>query len=503
MDIAEQFEAFYDIELMQAVCLPERIASRYSVNACLASSERKEVYLMTARDTEEQVILRRLPSDKGETTQAEYSLLTSIEHPYIPKAVELLEEEGFSYLIRSYIQGVSLHQWIAVRGVASESEAVSILVQLCDLLTHLHTRWPPVIHRDIKPQNIILAPDGTVFLIDFDIARKFDPMAVKDTVFMGTSATAPPEQYGYGQTDARSDLYSLGILLIYLCTGRYERAAFAEIPPRLRKIAQTCTQFAPKDRYASAAQLKRALLAPKRALLLHLAAGLAFLCAVASAFYAGQIFAGDGALVSLSAPIKETERQTAVAKDGTVSFASGVIEELVREKLEKKPGEPVILSELQAITDLSVVGIPSENRSLPIEFHQNQAYQNGEPIARGEVQILSDLPLMKGLRNLMLAFQRIDDISPLKGLHLLTLTLVGNYVTDLTPLSDMNTLRQLNINNNPVTDISSLKSLQRLDELHIQQCNVTDISVLAKIPSLTFVDVANTPCSDYSPLLSL
>ncbi len=316
MDIVEQFAAFYGLELRQAVSLPERIAARYSLNACLASSDSKEIYLLASRETNEQVILRRLPPGQGETNQAEYSLLSSLDYPHIPQAVELFEEEGFSYLIRSYIEGVSLHQWIAARGVASEHEAIGILVRLCDLLTYLHTRRPPVIHRDIKPQNVIIAPDGTVFLIDFEIARKFDPLAVRDTIFMGTSATAPPEQYGYGQTDARSDIYSLGILLIFLCTGRFERAALTEMPPRLRKIAQTCTQFAPRDRYASTAQLKRALLAPKRGLLLRLAAVLIILCALAGAFYAGRLFEGRGAPAVLSCVGWESGRQTAVAEDG-------------------------------------------------------------------------------------------------------------------------------------------------------------------------------------------
>ncbi len=503
MDIVEQFAAYYGLELRQAVSLPERIAARYSLNACLASSDSKEIYLLASRETNEQVILRRLPPGQGETNQAEYSLLSSLDYPHIPQAVELFEEEGFSYLIRSYIEGVSLHQWIAARGVASEHEAIGILVRLCDLLTYLHTRRPPVIHRDIKPQNVIIAPDGTVFLIDFEIARKFDPLAVRDTIFMGTSATAPPEQYGYGQTDARSDIYSLGILLIFLCTGRFERAALTEMPPRLRKIAQTCTQFAPRDRYASTAQLKRALFAPKRGLLLRFAAVLVILCALAGAFYAGRLFEGRGAPAVLSALVGESGRQTAVAEDGTVSFADGVIEELVREKLGKGPGEPVRLSELQAITDLSVVGVPSEKRLLPIDFYQGQAYQNGKPIARGEIGTLSDLSLMKGLDNLILAYQRIEDISPLKELHLQTLLLVGNYVTDLTPFADMATLRHLNISNNPVVDIAPLGSLQRLQVLYIQQCNVTDISVLAKMPGLTAIDVSNIPCLDYSPLLAL
>ena len=508
MDIDEQFEVFYDAELTQNVSLPFRITSRYFISACLASSDRKEVYMLTSRTTKERVILRRLPG-QGEANHAEYTLLHGLGHPNIPKAIELFEEEGFSYFIRSYIHGASLHQWIAARGVAAEREAVHIIVQLCDILTYLHTRQPAVIHRDIKPQNLILDPDGVLYLIDFDISRKFDPQAAKDTMFMGTSATAPPEQYGYGQTDARSDLYSLGILLIFLCTGLYERAALAKMPARLRKIAETCTQFAPKERYTSAVQLKRALFTHKRSVLFRIAAVVAVVCTIVGAFYIGRMWenttnypaSADAETSVMSAG--DSERKTSVAEDGTVSFASSMIEELVREKLRKKTEEPVTLSDLQAITELIVVGDPSEHRSLPIDFINDQAYYKGELLTRGEIRTLSDLALMKSLNTLLLAYQRIDDLSPIKELPLRSLTVAGNYVSDLTPLAGMKTLRELNINNNPVIDLSPLKELQRLEALHIQQCGVKDIAVLAEIPSLTYVDVANTACSDYSPLISL
>ena len=180
--------------------------------------------------------------------------------------------------------------------MAAECEAVHIIVQLCDILTYLHTRQPAVIHRDIKPQNVILDPGGVLYLIDFDISRKFDPQAVKDTMFLGTLATAPPEQYGYGQTDARSDLYSLGVLLIYQCTGRYERAALAEMPPRLRKIAETCTQFAPKERYTSAIRLRRALLTHECSILLRIAAYCRYFsieCAASTPYLHENVYTGD------------------------------------------------------------------------------------------------------------------------------------------------------------------------------------------------------------------
>ncbi len=510
MDISERFSAFYSTELVKDVSMPSRLSSRYDLKACLTTADNKEVYLITSRTSGEQFVLRRLSADQGDLNRAEYELLHTLNHPQIPKAAELFEEDGYSYFIRSYIPGASLYQWVKTRGLASEREAVRIIAALCDILSYLHTQKPALIHRDIKPQNVILDPDGTVFLIDFDISRKFDPEAVKDTMFMGTSATAPPEQYGYGQTDARSDIYSLGVLLIFLCTGRYERTALAQMPPRLGKIAETCTQFAPRDRYASAAGLKKALFAHKYGALLKIAVCAVAVCAIVGAFYIGRLSSGsttDGyqafTATDMDAPAETASRQTSVADDGTVSFASAEIEVLVRKKLEKQPDEPVALSELQSITELSIVGVSSEDVSGPIDFYSDQAYKNGEPITRGTIQTLSDLSLMKSLNNLTLIYQRIDDLSALRNLNLQNLTIIGNYVSDLSPLAQIKTLRYLNISNNPVADISALEGLDRLEALHMQQCNVADISVIENMPGLTALSLGQIPCLDLSPILKL
>jgi len=510
VDIAEQFKIYYGKELGRNVKLPSEIAVRYAINACLASSESKEVYLMTAYATREQVIVRRLPLDKSETNRTEYDLLSSVEHPKIPKAIELLEAGGYSYLIRAYIPGTSLNQWLAARGSASEREAIGIVVQICDILTYLHTRRPPVIHRDIKPQNVIIGPDGAVYLIDFDISRKYDSNASKDTMYLGTSATAPPEQYGYGQTDARSDIYSLGILLIFLYTGRYERTALGEIPPHLRKIAETCTQFAPKERYTSANRLKKALLFHKCSLPLKVATGVAIVCAILGAFCIGRAWAAHSASLAASASAETSllsdedfSGVTSVAEDGAVTFASGTIEEAVREKLGKEPGDAIRLSELQSLTELSVVGVPSEDCSLPIQFVNDQVYYYDRLITRGDISMLTDLTLMKSLTDLTLAYQRIDNLEPLQNLHLKSLILVGNYISDLSPLSNIQTLQTLMINNNPVSDLSPLTSLKRLTMIGFQFSSVTDISPLNEIPTLTQIDMRGAPCTDYSALTAM
>ncbi len=367
MGVCEQFEAFYGAQLSQNVELPVRILSRYCVRACLASSERKEVYLLASLQQGDRAVLRRLPMAQSPLNRSEYTLLRSMDHPRVPKAIALFEEDGFSYFLRSYIDGVPLHQWVAARGPSPQQEAADIIIQLCDILTYLHTRQPPVIHRDIKAQNVIVDSNGAVYLIDFDISRNFDPAAAKDTTYMGTSCSAPPEQYGYGQTDPRSDIYSLGMLLIFLCTGRCDRTALPHVPPRLRRIAQTCTQFAPKDRYASAAKIRRALASRRRAPLFRAAAAAAAILLAAGAFYLGCIYTKNTIAANNPALIQtengETARRTAVAEDGTVSFASAAIEKLARDKLGKGAEDPITVSQLQSITELSLVGADSTDSS--------------------------------------------------------------------------------------------------------------------------------------------
>ena len=116
-------------------------------------------------------------------------------------------------------------------------------------IEYLHSRKPPVIHRDIKPQNIILTPEGKCALIDFGTARLYKEANKEDTIFMGTQATAPPEQFGYGQSDERTDIYALGMLIRFLLTGSLEKESNAIYSGALKKIESKCTAFDPDKRY--------------------------------------------------------------------------------------------------------------------------------------------------------------------------------------------------------------------------------------------------------------
>jgi serine/threonine protein kinase len=148
-------------------------------------------------------------------------LLAALTHPNLPCIYEQFSEAGRLYLVMDFIEGETLEQMIR-RQLARRFPVESVLrlaLQLCSVLEYLHTRQPPIIFRDLKPANIMITPTGHLFLIDFGIARHFKPGQQKDTVALGSTGYAPPEQYGKTQTTARADIYSLGATLHQLLTG--------------------------------------------------------------------------------------------------------------------------------------------------------------------------------------------------------------------------------------------------------------------------------------------
>ncbi len=163
------------------------------------------------------------PAELAEATEAfhrEALLLARLAHPHLPRIYEQFEENGQLYLVMDFIEGQTLEDYLKQRGGSLPvKEALQLGLQLTDVLGYLHTRQPPIIFRDLKPANVMRAPDGHIYLIDFGIARLFKPGQAKDTIAFGSPGYAAPEQYGKTQTTPRSDVYSLGALLHHLLTG--------------------------------------------------------------------------------------------------------------------------------------------------------------------------------------------------------------------------------------------------------------------------------------------
>jgi serine/threonine protein kinase len=159
--------------------------------------------------------------EAAENFKREAHILAALKHPNLPSIYDHFSEVGRWYLVMDFIEGETLEEHLTKEpeGHLSVEETLQIGIQLCIVLSYLHSRQPPIIFRDLKPANIMVTPEGHLYLIDFGIARHFKPGQTRDTIAFGSAGYAAPEQYGKAQTTARSDIYSLGATLHQLLTG--------------------------------------------------------------------------------------------------------------------------------------------------------------------------------------------------------------------------------------------------------------------------------------------
>lgn len=198
---------------------------------------------------------------------AEIDTLKRLKHPNLPSIVDVIEDEDSFIIVMDYIEGRSLDKIIEENGAQPESFVVEWAKQLCDVFGYLHSREPAIIYRDMKPANVMLKPDGSIMVIDFGTAKNYE-IELGETTGIGTIGYAAPEQYigsGLGRTDARTDIYCLGITLYHLLTNidpcknlisdKSIRAVNPTLSHGLDAIIQKCTQHQPADRYQSCAEL--------------------------------------------------------------------------------------------------------------------------------------------------------------------------------------------------------------------------------------------------------
>lgn len=176
-------------------------------------------------------------------------------HPVcgVPRIIDYYETENQLILIESYISGQSLEDLLCTTSL-SLSAITRYILELCDILSRLHHMDPPVVHRDIKPSNLMITEHDHVVLIDFNAARHFSETATRDTILLGTQGYAAPEQYGFGSSSPKTDIYAIGILFQELT------ASLSEIPDSLSEIMEKCTKMDPAERYHTVDELKQEIL---------------------------------------------------------------------------------------------------------------------------------------------------------------------------------------------------------------------------------------------------
>lgn len=205
-----------------------------------------------------------------EAVRAEAELLTTLSHARLPRIVDFFQpdEAGYTYMVMDYIHGMTLDKYFrGYKGYLTPNFIYQLAYQLLEVLGYLHSHQPPVVFRDLKPSNIMLTEEMEVRLIDFGIARSYKQERNEDTVKLGTVGFAAPEQYGGGQSDARSDLYGLGALLLYLTTGGMYSEWFTGVEQHIRRdiskgflpVMRKLLQHEADRRYQSAEEVTKAL----------------------------------------------------------------------------------------------------------------------------------------------------------------------------------------------------------------------------------------------------
>ncbi len=207
----------------------------------------------------------------------EATVLANLSHPNLPRVTDHFSIPGQGqYLVMDFVDGEDLASLLRREGSVSAARAVDWIGQVADALDYLHTRQPSVLHRDIKPANIRLTPEGKVMLVDFGLVKMYDPL-LKTTLGARavTPGYAPPEQYGMGRTDARSDIYALGATLYKLLTGQepmesVQRAAGGQmasasalnpaVPAAISQAIERAMALEPSRRFQSVADFKTAIL---------------------------------------------------------------------------------------------------------------------------------------------------------------------------------------------------------------------------------------------------
>lgn len=255
----------------------EVLEDRYRILSLIGRGSSSYVYIATDERANMVFAVKALRKDSTltfatimEGLRTETDLMKRLNHPAIPRIIDVIEKTDIYCIVMEYVEGDSLQKLLNEYGAMGESRVVDIARQLGSALNYLHTQPNPIIYRDMKPANIILKHDGTVKLLDFGAARLYSEQALSDTTCLGTVGYAAPEQFGgMGQTDARTDIYGLGITLYYLVTNRnpaeppYEirpiRQVNPAVSPGLEFIIQKCTQKDPKNRFQSAEELLHAL----------------------------------------------------------------------------------------------------------------------------------------------------------------------------------------------------------------------------------------------------
>ena len=491
--------------------LPEDMQEHWTVYECLKESEDSSTFLVKETVTGILCVLKWGRNRQAEFLRNEMEIMEKMADRKlsgVPKAYRIFEENGEVYLVREYIEGMSLAQMVLQKGGISEAEICRISRKICQTAEQFQNPDEPMIHRDIKPENIVVTPGGEVVFIDFGTMRSYKKDGSRDTFVVGTRGTAAPEQYGYIQTDQRTDVYAIGQTMLYMVSESYEMNQLSEcaVSRRMKKIIEKACSFEPDKRYGDAAQLRRAVekCQANNRKKVYKKAGAVF--GLIAAGYILAIFSQDGTVIENKRI--ETAEQSAAEEQiqAEITFREELIEEAVRKELGLSKTDKITASMLEDVRKLRIVGkeILDDEDTFWGEGHHVDGKDSSFGSVRGNITDLSDLAQMVNLEELALCNQKIEDISGLKELPLKKLYLSKNMITDFSVLLNLIDLDTLCIMENPAENLSVIGECTGILRLNIQGMNLTDIDFLKNL-SLDYLDMSNVEVENniFEPLTEM
>lgn len=451
---------------------PSELINKYALIECYGDKENTRTFLVQDMESGGKFVAKCYLRESALYDREEPEVLRGLDVDPLPHFVAEYRNEQMRCVLWEYVPGETLSE-LAKQRSFTEEDVLETGLELCDQLEKLHSLQPPVIHRDIKPQNVVKRPDGRLVLIDFEIARARSDNET-DTLAFGTQGFASPEQYGYAQTDARSDIYSLGILLNWLL---HRETKITKTDTALEKVIARCAAFDPEKRYADAGEVRKALLAARpeeqkrRHLFMTIAAALAVLLAAVGIF------------------------TTAGSQRKTVEFSEPLIEQAVRLNLGLEEGKPVTEDMLGQVTAVYIV--KDKAYATSDEFYPaiSAWYAEGDRV-HGTLKTLDDLAGMTELEQVCVVAEELESLSALENFEKINkVECKHNYITDISALAGMDRLTSVGINDNPVQDITPLTECPNLAFLDLCSVRTYDPSVMSRLGNFDYLDISNPTLS--------
>ena len=225
------------------------ICEQYKLVKVLKNTDKTQICVYEHKQLGKRLV-KRFVNGTGEV----YEVLRTLSHPNIANVYEMFQSEAGVTVLEEYVDGQTVGEYL-LDNLYTETGVKKIILSLCDALQFLH--YNKIIHKDIKPENVMIDNYGNVKLIDFDAARIYKPYQSKDTKILGTTGYAAPEQYGLNQTDERTDIFALGVLMNVMLTGEPPQRRLYN--GKLKKAIVKCTQTIPDNRYQNVMALKKDL----------------------------------------------------------------------------------------------------------------------------------------------------------------------------------------------------------------------------------------------------